>query len=72
MAGLRRKNGGKAGFENPYCGPSFLGFFLFPESTKDIKDTAHLNELSLSLFPCSKNIAESLVKVLSCNLKCQK
>ena len=22
MAGLRRKNGGKAGFENPYCGPS--------------------------------------------------
>ena len=23
MAGLRRKKGGKAGFENPYCGPSF-------------------------------------------------
>ena len=22
MAGLRRKKGGKAGFENPYCGPS--------------------------------------------------
>ena len=25
MAGLRRKTGGKAGFENPYCGPSFIG-----------------------------------------------
>ena len=24
MAGFRRKKGGKAGFENPYCGPSFL------------------------------------------------
>ena len=22
MAGLRRKKGGKSGFENPYCGPS--------------------------------------------------
>ena len=22
MVGLRRKKGGKAGFENPYCGPS--------------------------------------------------
>ena len=22
MAGFRRKKGGKAGFENPYCGPS--------------------------------------------------
>ena len=22
MAGWRRKKGGKAGFENPYCGPS--------------------------------------------------
>ena len=22
MAGWRRKRGGKAGFENPYCGPS--------------------------------------------------
>ena len=22
MAGLRRIKGGKAGFENPYCGPS--------------------------------------------------
>ena len=49
----------------------FRIFFLFPESTKDIKDT-HLNELSLSLFPCSKNVAKSLVKVLPCNLKCQK
>ena len=24
MAGLRRKKGGKAGFENPYCGPSWM------------------------------------------------
>ena len=24
MAGLRRKKGGKAGFENPYCGPSLI------------------------------------------------
>ena len=24
MAGLRRKKGGKAGFENPYCGPSVM------------------------------------------------
>ena len=23
MAGLRRKKDGKAGFENPYCGPSY-------------------------------------------------
>ena len=23
MAGFRRKKGGKAGFENPYCGPSY-------------------------------------------------
>ena len=36
MAGLRRKEGGEAGFENPYCGPSvvhgpiygrFMGFY---------------------------------------------
>ena len=25
MAGLRRKEGGKAGFGNPYCGPSGVG-----------------------------------------------
>ena len=24
MARLRRKKGGKAGFENPYCGPSYM------------------------------------------------
>ena len=24
MAGLRRKKGWKAGFENPYCGPLFF------------------------------------------------
>ena len=29
MAGLRRKNGGKAGFENPYCGPSWIIVDLF-------------------------------------------
>ena len=32
MAGLRRKKGRKAGFENPYCGPSAWGYFLFKVS----------------------------------------
>ena len=49
----------------------FLRIFFISRINKNIKDT-HLNELSLSLFPCSKNIAESLVKVLPCNMKCQK
>ena len=30
MAGLRRKKGGKEGFENPYCGPSVQWHLFTP------------------------------------------
>ena len=36
MAGLRRKKGGKAGFENPYCGHSTDGQIYYSHTTLSI------------------------------------
>ena len=39
MAGLRRKKGGKAGFESPFCGPSV-------HIERNLSWECHINEIS--------------------------
>ena len=44
MAGLRRKKGGKAGFENPYCGPSIIS------SISTLHKLCTLEEMDINMF----------------------
>ena len=38
MAGWRRKKGGKAGFENPYCGPSrYADWWIWIHQSRDLE-----------------------------------
>ena len=64
MEGFRRKKGGKAGFENPYCGPSFHNKTSWtPPSDRDSALNTYVGAIKHDILTINRNhITDNLTK----------